>query len=120
MGRMSKEKGKRGEREAAAELDRVLGLTARRGVQYAGGNGSPDVLHDLDGVHIEVKRAETLKLYEALRQATEDAGLGSVPVVMHRRNGQPWLWIVKFEDMPSLALRIVRKLKEWKGGPNGD
>ena len=49
-GRSSKQKGPRGEREAAAELGALLGVDARRGVQYQGGPGSPDVV--LDGVAI--------------------------------------------------------------------
>ena len=40
----SKRKGKAGELEAAAELRRVLGVEARRGVQHAGGPDSPDVV----------------------------------------------------------------------------
>jgi Holliday junction resolvase len=52
----SRQKGKRGELEAAKYL-RSLGFTsARRGVQYSGGPDSPDVVCDeLPGVHIEVK-----------------------------------------------------------------
>jgi hypothetical protein len=48
MGRMSRQKGKRGEREAAAELGQLLGVDARRGVQYQGGPESPDVVLDAD------------------------------------------------------------------------
>ena len=72
MGRKSKEKGKRGEREAAAEIERVLGITLRRGVQYQGGPGSPDVC-GWTGVHVEVKRTERLVLWSAIDQAISDA-----------------------------------------------
>jgi Holliday junction resolvase len=44
MGRKSREKGKRGELELAAELRRLFGIEARRGVQYCGGGDSPDVV----------------------------------------------------------------------------
>lgn len=52
----SRQKGKVGERQAAAYL-RSLGFTsAHRGVQYQGGTDSPDIVCDeLPGVHIEVK-----------------------------------------------------------------
>ncbi len=98
MGRMSRNKGKRGEREAAKELARVLGIEARRGIQFQGGPDSPDVSTELDDwLHIEVKRCERLAVYAALEQAKEDAN-GKVPLVMHRRNGKPWIVITYLED----------------------
>ena len=56
----SRDKGARGERELAAELHRLFGVTARRGVQYQGGTDSPDVVSDFDEIHFEVKRTERL------------------------------------------------------------
>lgn len=102
IGLASKQKGKRGEREAAAELRRLFGAEARRGVQYSGGTGSPDVVHSIHGVHIEVKRAETLNLSAALQQAIDDAG-EQVPVVLHKKNNKPWLAIVRLDDLPKLT-----------------
>ncbi len=43
MGRASREKGKRGERELAAKL-RECGYECRRGVQYCGRTGAADVI----------------------------------------------------------------------------
>jgi Holliday junction resolvase len=52
----SNQKGKRGEREAAAFLTDE-GFPARRGQQFAGGTDSPDVVcESLSGLHFEVKR----------------------------------------------------------------
>jgi Holliday junction resolvase len=107
MGRMSRQKGKRGEREAAAELAVVFGCEARRGVQYQGGPDSPDVVLEGVAVHVEVKRTETLSLYTATDQARHDAG-GKVPLVLHRRNGKAWVAIVELEHLPSLAAEVVR------------
>lgn len=95
MGKMSRNKGKAGERELARIL-REHGYDARRGVQYHGGADSPDVV-GLAGVHIEVKRVEALRLWDALEQSRADAG-GDMPVVMHRKNGQPWVVIQPLED----------------------
>ncbi len=101
MGKMSKEKGKRGEREFSALLTEH-GFEARRGVQYQGGTDSPDVVcKELDQLHFEVKRTETLSLYPAMSQATQDGG-EKVPVVAHRRNGKPWLCIMKADDLLNL------------------
>ena len=71
MGRKSRDKGASGERELARELSRLFGVEARRGCQYHGGPGSPDVAADIPDVHIECKRSERLRLYEALQQAVD-------------------------------------------------
>ena len=92
-GAHARRKGAAGEREAAAFL-RENGFEARRGVQHAGGPNSPDLVHDIPGVHIEVKRVEALSLYKALAQAKGDAATGDMPVVMHRRNSEEWVAIL--------------------------
>jgi len=109
-GRKSRNKGKRGERELAAELQRLFGVTARRGVQYSGGADSPDVVSDFDGVHFEVKRTERLSLYPAMKQAAADAG-EKIPVVCHRQNNKGWLVIVRLNDLPKLAATIENRPK---------
>ena len=97
MGRTSREKGKRGEREVAAIL-RAHGYDeARRGQQYNGSDGSADVV-GIPGYHVEVKRVEALKLYDALTQSQDDAKPGEVPIVVHRRNGKPWVVIMELEQ----------------------
>jgi len=109
MGRKSREKGASGERELARELSQLLGVEARRGCQYHGGPGSPDVATDIPDVHIECKRTERFRLYEAIQQAVNDAG-EQVPVVMHRQNHKPWVAIVRLEDLPRLAVQIYLTL----------
>jgi len=111
MGRKSKEKGKRGEGEAAKELARLFSCEARRGRQYSGGEDSPDVTHSIPGVHVEVKRTEALRLYPALEQAVGDAD-DAVPVVLHRRNNKPWLAIVRLDDLPRLATQLYLVMAE--------
>ncbi|RMF88085.1 MAG: hypothetical protein D6741_19690 [Planctomycetota bacterium] len=102
MGGMSRNKGKRGEREAAEAIRRLFGTTARRGVQYAGDPTAPDVTTSIPHVHFEVKRTESFRLYRALEQATGDAG-ENVPVVLYRANRKPWVAIVALEELPRLA-----------------
>lgn len=101
MSKRSRDKGKVGEREVAAIL-REHGIEARRGVQYQGGPGSADVIADLPGWHLEVKRVEALHLWPALAQATADAG-DAKPAVVHRANGKPWVAILRFEDFITLT-----------------
>lgn len=83
----SKQKGKRGELEAAKMLTE-LGYPARRSQQYAGYAGTADILCDaLDGIHIEVKFGYPLSAFDlgtkrwwdAIEQCTRDSA------------GQPWL-----------------------------
>ena len=106
MGQMSRDKGKRGERELASKL-REYGYNTKRGVQYQGGPESPDVI-GLPGIHIECKRTERLNLYDALAQAKHDAG-AQMPVVMHRRNNCEWVVIQPLEDWMKLY-------REWEVG----
>ena len=96
MGKASREKGKRGERELA-KIFRSHGYDARRGVQYAGGPDSPDVV-GLDGIHVEAKRVERLNLYDALEQAKGDSSPDEYPVVFHRKNGKEWVVVQPLED----------------------
>ena len=96
MGKMSRDKGKRGERELASKL-REYGYDTRRGQQYCGANGDADVI-GLPGIHIECKRTERLSLYDAMAQAKADARLGEMPVVMHRKNNSEWLVIQPLAD----------------------
>ncbi len=103
MGLFSRNKGKVGERELARELSRVFGVAARRGVQFQGSPDSPDVVVDIPDLHVECKRTERFRLYEALEQAVEDAGKTSVPVVMHRQNKKPWVVVIRLDDLPRLA-----------------
>ena len=111
MGGKSRRKGKRGELEAAAEIRRLFLTEARRGRQFQGTDESPDVLADIEDVHVEVKRTEALRLYEALAQAIEDAGT-KVPLVLHRANRKPWVAIVRLDDLPRLAVQLYLTLAE--------
>ena len=106
-GRRSRDKGKRGERTAARELSRVLGVPARRGQQFSGVEGK-DVVVGLPGLHVEVKRTEKLSLYPAVEQARRDAAADEVPLLLHRRNGKPWLVILELEDLKHLTEVIHR------------
>jgi len=109
MGAKSRRKGQRGELEAAAQIRRLFRTEARRGRQFQGSDESPDVQADIEGVHIEVKRTEAIRLYQALDQAIEDAG-AKVPVVLHRANGRPWVAIVRLDDLPRLAVQLYLTL----------
>lgn len=99
----SRAKGCRGELEASKCWAHVMGGKARRGQQFAGGNDSPDVISSFPGIHLEVKRCERGNPYDWVGQARRDAQ-GKCPVVLHRRNNQPWLLIMELSDAPKFLL----------------
>ena len=117
---LSRAKGAAGEREAAREWARVMGslgrpVQARRGQQFSGGTDSPDVVHDCGDIHLEVKRTERGNPYLWIEQAVRDCG-GKIPLVLHRRNGKPWLAIVRLTDVPGLAKEVAEKAQTLGGG----
>jgi len=102
----SRQKGARGEREAAKALRETFGCEARRGCQFSGGEDSPDVATSLGGIHIEVKRVERLNIHEAMAQSVRDSG-DKVACVMHRRDRTEWLLTVRLSDAKRLAARLA-------------
>ena len=106
MGKMSRDKGKRGELEVAA-LMREHGFEARRGQQHRGGSDSPDIIHNIPNLHVEVKLRERFSLYEALKTAWSE-GFPKMPVVFHRQVRKPWLVTMGADDF----LRIMTVLRE--------
>ena len=105
----SREKGKRGEREAAAVLREMGFLNARRGLQYQGGPDSPDVADAIPGVHIEVKRTERIQLYKALEQSKAESDEGEVPIVLAKQNRRPWVIALELDRLLDLAERVHRR-----------
>ena len=104
-GARSRNKGKVGEREAAKELGRVLGIGMRRGQQFSGLGG--DDIVGFKGVHCEVKRCESLSVYNAMGQAVLDAPYDEVPIVLHRRNNRKWLVVLHLDNLGDLADRVI-------------
>lgn len=92
----SRDKGKRGELEAAHVLKKH-GYDARRGQQFSGINGDADVV-GLPYIHLEIKRVEKLNIDEALSQSIRDAKDDEIPVVMHRKNRTEWKITMRLED----------------------
>ena len=97
MGAKSQRKGRAAERELAHLLQRYgYPVEAGRAQSY----GEVPDLSGLPGVHIECKRAETLRLSERMAQAERDAqrfGDG-LPAIFFRRSRSPWRVVMKLED----------------------
>jgi Holliday junction resolvase len=109
----SKQKGAAGERELARKL-REYGYDVRRSVQYNGKaeDGQADLV-GLPHIHIECKRTEALRLYDAVDQAKRDA-TGEIPVVFHRKNNCEWLAILPLDEF----MKIYREFECGKGADN--
>ena len=109
VGKRSRSKGKRGElslvhalnpgrspypdgwkHQATGEL-----ISASTGRQHHGGPESPDIRHNIKGVHIEVTHREDIAednavLRSKLDQSITDAPFGSLPIVIWKKNREKW------------------------------
>lgn len=106
MSRSQRNKGKRGERQAAKAVSVAFGVRSRRGVQYQGGPSSADIQVDIPGVHWEVKFVEREAVRQWVKQAEQDAD-GKVPVVLHRKSREPWLVTLPLERVYEFAIRLA-------------
>lgn len=100
MGKMSREKGKRGERSVAS-LFREHGYEAHRTAQYRGNTGDAGDVEGIPYLHLEVKFQERMRLYDWMEQSVHDAkeeGKGNIPIVVHKQNHKEVLVTMRFED----------------------
>lgn len=111
----SREKGKRGERQARDYWRNTIGVsTARRGVQYQGGRDSPD-LAGIPRFHAEVKVGGQVPkwIYSALLQSEHDSGGEKLPVVQCRRDRENWVFI-----LPEYVFKELVNSYLWGGDPD--
>jgi Holliday junction resolvase len=104
MGKASRDKGKRGEREAAALL-REFGFSAARAQQFKGSVGSADIAcPELEalGLHLEVKNQERCALPTWIDQANADAGPTKDPLILWKRPRDGWYAILPAEVLLGL------------------
>lgn len=106
----SRQKGARGERQVR-DLFRDVGLTARRGQQFAGGTDSPDVIVPAlaDDLHLEVKWVQGIcsaKMRAAILQSQTDAG-GKAWTVFHKENDCQWLVTLDAREFVRLLASTV-------------
>ena len=105
MGKInSRDKGARFERKVA-EMLRAYGVAAMRGCQHSGGKDSPDIKHNMQGIHIETKNVEHLNIWDALAQSERDAGDDEMPIVIFKRNRSKVYVAMEFHDFMELYKR---------------
>jgi hypothetical protein len=96
----SRQKGKKGELEAAAEWNRLVpNAHARRSQQYSGTDSSSDLVSPgTPHLWLEVKRVQSLNLTAVMEKSREQCG-ELCPVVLHRKNDSEWLVTFPLEDI---------------------
>lgn len=106
----SRQKGKRGELEAAAEWNRLVpNAHARRSQQHSGTESASDLISPgTPHLWMEVKRVERgLNLHAVMDKSREQCG-ELCPVVLHRQNDKEWLVTFPLEQ-------IARFIKQVQG-----
>lgn len=106
MGKFSRDKGKRAEREFA-KLCQEYGFDVQRTAQCKGKTGAAGDIEGLPGIHIEVKHVERLNLREAMAQSIRDAeaeGKDKFPIVAHKKNNAEWLVTMRGRDWLQMYL----------------
>jgi Holliday junction resolvase len=122
-GKASRDKGARGERELAEILSHELGVVVKRKLGQAR-DGGDDI--QVGKFRIEVKRREKLSIDSWCEQVEKASEPGDVPVLVYRRNGQPWRvvvglqWFIKaMREELSDAERGAEKDSSQGGGDHG-
>ena len=103
MGKRSRSRGQRGERELRDKIIDIFGLPTRRGTNLT---GQQDIEGGIPGVHHEVKRVERLNIYKAMDQARGDADEHLIPVVFSRKDRAPWMVTFQLDDIIRVADKV--------------
>lgn len=104
----SRNKGKRGELEAAAEWNRLVpNAHARRSQQHSGTESASDLISPgTPHLWMEVKRVERgLNLEAVMEKSREQCG-ELAPVVLHRKNDCEWLVTFRLEDIRRFVQQV--------------
>ena len=110
MGKISRDKGKRFERQLAGIFREYGYADSRRTAQYCGNTGDASDVVGLPGIHVEAKHVEQMRLYEWMDQAKRDAaGTGKKPVVFHKKNNHEILVTMQLDTFFELY-------REWESG----
>lgn len=105
----SRQKGKRGELEAAAAWNAQLPQAhARRSQQHSGTESASDLISPgTPHLWLEVKRVEKgLNLHDVIDKSREQCG-ELCPVVLHRKNETEWLVTMPLDQIIRFAQQVI-------------
>ncbi len=113
MGKLSRDKGKRGERLARDWWRDNLGLErVARGRQFRGGPDSPDITETLK-FHTEVKvGAKCPSAYAAIAQSEADCPHSKFPLVQMKKDRSQWLFVMPEETFIHVMIRYMKVEEE--------
>jgi hypothetical protein len=109
MSASERRKGKTGELEVARILRAAGWPDAKRTSDGRAQIERGDIADGPDGVHLEVRRRETLALWAWLAQAKAEARDGDAPVVAFRRSRSRWYAAVELEFLLDLLAEKRRQ-----------
>ena len=116
LGRYSKNKGKRAERELAHIFQEAGLVDAHRTAQFMGKTGQAGDIEGVPFIHVEAKNVEKLNLRNAMAQSENDAeacGKGEIPIVCHKKSRVPWLVTMNLTDwIPIYKVWLKAKEKD--------
>lgn len=115
MGRASREKGKRGEREARDMVRSLWRSSECSRAAQVSGKLSADVVGGPPGLHIEVKRYAAIGATRWLEQATRD-GDGLLPVVLCREDHGEWMVLLPMSRSVEFATLLHEHMEQQEGG----
>ena len=96
----SRAKGKKGEQEFINTHLIPYWPEAKRNIDQCGDDKRDCIV--LNGIHWQIKRTESLRLYDVVKQAETEAAPTDLPVVAFRRNLAPWRVIVDAGEFVAL------------------
>ena len=91
MGKASREKGKRGEREACDVLRPIFPEVRRRAMQARSGASDGADLENTGRYHVEVGVGKSISAHAKWSQAYEDSALLHTSIALTRKDRGPWL-----------------------------
>lgn len=113
MGKLSRNKGARFERQLAG-MFRDYGYDARRTAQFCGNTGDAADVIGLPGIHVEAKHYASRGFdYDWLEQAKRDSEKsGNIPTVFHKIDNHEVVVTMRLDDWFKLY-------REWEAGNGG-
>lgn len=110
MGKVSRDKGARGERMLRDELRDHGFEDVTRGFVW---NHTSDLV-GLPGIHVEAKFVERLNIREALNQAEMEAEKrqDGIPTVFSKTSRKPWIVTMNLDDWVKLYKAYLRRLDD--------
>jgi hypothetical protein len=96
----SRSKGKKGEQEFINLHLRAHWPTAARNIDQTKDDKRDCV--NVAGVHFQIKRTETLRVWAAIEQAESEAASTDTPVVAFRRNRSKWFCVIAADELVAL------------------